>query len=167
MKNLFNDSDNLTKPKQLLRDESKHLYKSCDSCSGGDCNECPLKYKTEGDMEIIQNKYSAAIQSYEKGVNKFPDFLELWNNLAPAYGMIGEYEKALAAFDKAILGDPKYGKALFGKAVTLNNIQRYQEGLDLCNKILDLYDNPETKKLKNDIQRNLSLSAGKNSSKKI
>jgi tetratricopeptide (TPR) repeat protein len=53
--------------------------------------------------------------------------------------MIGEYEKAPAAFDKAILGDPKYGKALFGKALTLKNIQRYQEGLDLCNKKLDFF----------------------------
>ena len=59
--------------------------------------------------------------------------------------MKSEYN-ALSAFNKAIAIDPIYGKALFGKAITLRNLKMFDEAMEIANTILSLYDDANVRK---------------------
>lgn len=140
------------KSTELLRDESKHAKFMCnDKDCNKDCNDCPTYHKTNGDMALCRDDYKSAIKNYNKAIRMAPDFAEAWNNIGNAYGMSGDYERAINAFDKAISFDPKYGRALFGKVVTLKNLKRYKEAIDLCDGILKLYNNQNVKDIKKEI----------------
>jgi tetratricopeptide (TPR) repeat protein len=127
----------------LGRDESKHI--SCkydgheDDCPD-DCAKCAISIKTDGDIALASNRPDEAIRQYKKAVFVSPKFAEAWVNLGNAYGMKSEYNNALSAFNKAIAIDPIYGKALFGKAITLRNLKMFDEAMEIANTILSLYD---------------------------
>ena len=65
--------------------------------------------------------------------------------------MKSEYNNALAAFEKAIAIDPVYGKALYGKAVTLRNMGQLESAMTLANAILELYDVMEVRRFKKEL----------------
>ncbi len=82
---------------------------------------CHFK-KTEGDIALASNKLDEAIRQYKKAVFISSKFAEAWVDLGNAFGMKSVYNYAVKAFDKAIAFDPKYGKALYGKAIMLRNL---------------------------------------------
>ena len=139
---------------ELGRNESKHI--SCrytgheDDCPN-DCSRCAIALKTDADMALAHNQLDAAIKLYKRAVFAEPKFAEAWNNLGNAYGMKSEYNNALTAFDKAIAIDPVYGKALYGKAVTLRNIGRLEDAMTLANTILETYDASEVRRFKKEL----------------
>ena len=138
----------------LGRDESKHI--SCkydgheDDCPD-DCAKCAISIKTDGDIALASNRPDEAIRQYKKAVFVSPKFAEAWVNLGNAYGMKSEYNNALSAFNKAIAIDPIYGKALFGKAITLRNLKMFDEAMEIANTILSLYDDANVRKFKQDL----------------
>lgn len=135
----------------LGRDEDKHI--SCDfeghedDCPK-DCNKCAISIKTDGDIALAQNDLELAIKQYRKAVFVEPKFAEAWVNMGNAYGMRSEYNNAISAFNKAIAIDPTYGKALFGKAITLRNQGSLDEAMALANEILELYDDDSVEEFK-------------------
>ena len=135
----------------LGRDESKHIFCKYtgheDDCPD-DCSVCAIAMKTDGDLAILDGKMNQAIRQYKKAVSASPMFAEAWANLGNAYSMRSEYDNALAAFNKAIAIDPKYGIALFGKAVALRNLGRPDEAMGVANTILAMYDDPSVKDFK-------------------
>jgi len=140
------------RPTELLRDESKHSKYRCKDQECEDaCANCPIHAKTDGDISLQSGAYSDAIIHYTESIKMAPDFAEAWNNLGNAYGMSSEYIKSLSAFNVAIGIDPLYGKALFGKVVTLENLARYQEALAVCDVILKSYNCGATKKKKKEL----------------
>ena len=52
--------------------------------------------------------------------------------MANAYGMKSEYNNALTAFNKALAIDSQYGKAMFGKAITLRNLGKLEQATMPC-----------------------------------
>ena len=152
----------------LGRDESRHIsckYEGRESECPKSCDKCAISIKTEGDFALTQNELDKAIKQYKRAVFVEPKFAEAWVNMGNAYGMKSEYNHALSAFNKAIAIDPTYGKALLGKAITLKNLAKFEEAMLICNEILEMYDDPEVKKLKDtliksgvkDSRRNFSL----------
>lgn len=138
----------------LGRDESKHIscqYSGREDDCPNDCNRCAIAIKTDADMALVQNQPDAAIKLYKRAVFAEPKFAEAWNNLGNAYGMKSEYNNALAAFEKAIAIDPVYGKALYGKAVTLRNMGQLESAMTLANAILELYDVMEVRRFKKEL----------------
>lgn len=138
----------------LGRDESKHIscrYEGHEDDCPDDCAKCAISIKTDGDIALATNKLDDAIRQYKKAIFLSPKFAEAWFNLGNAYVMKFEYNNALSAFNKAITIDPKYGKALYGKAVTLRNLGMLDEAMKVANTILDLYDNANVKKFKQDL----------------
>ena len=65
--------------------------------------------------------------------------------------MKSEYHNALHAFDKAIAIDPAYGKALYGKAITLRNLGQLEAVMTLANAILEMYDALEIRRFKKEL----------------
>lgn len=138
----------------LGRDESKHLsckYDGHESDCPDDCARCAISIKTDGDIALASNNLDEAVRLYKKAVFISPKFAEAWCNLGNAYGMKSEYNNALSAFNKAVDIDPKYGKALYGKAITLRNLGMLDEAMKVANAILDLYEDANVKKFKADL----------------
>lgn len=137
-------ADNATS--SLGRDETKHI--SCayigneDNCPN-DCGRCAIAIKTDGDMVLAQRQLDNAIRLYKKALFIEPKFAEAWVNLGNAYEMKSEYNNALSSFDKALAIDPVYGKAMFGKAITLRNLGRVSEAAEMADSILSLYKNAQ------------------------
>lgn len=150
-------SKSQAKPVDTLgRDESKHIsckYEGHEDDCPDDCSKCAISIKTDGDIALATNKLDDAIRQYKKAVFVSPKFAEAWVNLGNAYGMKSEYNNALSAFNKAIAIDPKYGKALYGKAITLRNLDMLDEAMELANTILELYDDANVQKFKQDLIR--------------
>ena len=72
--------------------------------------------------------------------------------MANAYGMRSEYNNALSAFNKALAIDPQYGKAMFGKAITLRNLGKLDAAMALANEILELYNDSDVQNFKNGLK---------------
>ena len=133
------------------RDESKHIqcdYEDNEDDCPKECSKCAISIKTDGDIALAQNSLDEAIKNYKKAVFIEPQFAEAWCNLGNAYGMKSEYNNALSAFDKAIAIDQEYGKALYGKAITLRNLGNLEEAMQVANAILQLYDADEVRAFK-------------------
>lgn len=129
----------------LGRTEKLHLscaYEGREDDCPKNCSKCAISMKTDGDIALSSNRLQEAIRHYKKALFVEPRFAEAWCNLANAYGMNSEYNNALAAFNKALSIDSKYGKAMLGKAITLRNLGKPEAALTLANEILDLYDDP-------------------------
>lgn len=139
---------------ELGRDEKKHIscqYSGREDDCPNDCSRCAIALKTDADIALVQNQLDVAIKLYKRAVFAEPKFAEAWNNLGNAYGMKSEYNNALAAFEKAIAIDPVYGKALYGKAVTLRNIGRLEDAMTIANAILEIYDVMEVRRFKKEL----------------
>ena len=139
---------------ELGRNEDLALtceYDGCEDDCPKECSTCAIAIKTDGDAALIQNKLPSAIRFYKRALFLEPRFAEAWNNLANAYNMINEPNNALEAFEKAIAIDEEYGKALFGKAMTLRKLGRLDDAMQLANDILDLYSADEVLAFKKDL----------------
>lgn len=135
----------------LGRDESKHIhcdFENNENDCPKECSKCAISIKTDGDIALAQNLLDEAIKNYKKAIFVEPKFAEAWVNLGNAYGMKSEYNNAISAFDKAIAIDPIYGKALYGKAVTLRNLGNLEEAMEIANTILHVYDADEVRAFK-------------------
>lgn len=131
---------------ELGRNEDLALkceYDGCENDCPRECSACAIAIKTDGDAALIENNLSSAIRFYKRALFLEPRFAEAWNNLANAYNMINEPNNALDAFEKAIAIDEEYGKALFGKAMTLRKLGRLDDAMQMANDILDLYSADE------------------------
>ena len=139
---------------ELGRNEDLALtceYDGCEEDCPNECSTCAIAIKTDGDTALIENELPSAIRFYKRALFLEPRFAEAWNNLANAYNMINEPHNALEAFDKAIAIDDEYGKALFGKAMTLRKLGLLDEAMQLANDILDLYSADEVLAFKKEL----------------
>ena len=138
----------------LGRNESKHPkcnYSNNTAACPKSCAKCAIAIKTDGDVALSEERLDQAIRFYKKALFIDPKFAEAWNNLGNAYGMKSEYHNALHAFDKAIAIDPAYGKALYGKAITLRNLGQLEAAMTLANAILEMYDALEVRRFKKEL----------------
>jgi tetratricopeptide (TPR) repeat protein len=64
-----------------------------------------------------------------------------WNNKGAIYDKMGEYDKALQAYDNAIQLNPEYAEAWANKGVALYNISEYSEAIQAFNKSISIDPN--------------------------
>ena len=62
-----------------------------------------------------------------------------WVTIANLKDSQGEYEEAIAAYDKALQIDPDDADALFDKAETLQKMGRFKEAETLVEKAINAY----------------------------
>ena len=133
----------------LGRDESKHIsceYDGREELCPKNCEKCAIGIKTDADFALTANNLEEAIRLYKKAVFIEPKFAEAWCNLGNALGMMSDYKNAINAFDKALAIDPVYGKAMFGKAISLRNKGKVNEASQLANTILKMYEDQNVRR---------------------
>lgn len=139
---------------ELGRNEDLALvceYDGCEEDCPKECSTCAIAIKTDGDAALKTDNLTSAIRLYKRALFLEPRFAEAWNNLANAYNMKDELHNAIEAFNKAIAIDDEYGKALFGKAMTLRKLGLLDEAMQLANQILDLYNNEQVIAFKHEL----------------
>ncbi|MEN8123702.1 MAG: tetratricopeptide repeat protein [Bacteroidota bacterium] len=84
------------------------------------------------------DQHNEAVNYLVKHIDKDPYSEVAWHQLGRQYYLIENYEKALEAFDYAILVDETFIGAHLEKAKTLEKLKYFQEAIDYYNATMDL-----------------------------
>lgn len=76
---------------------------------------------------LAQNDYVGAISSLREAAKRTPEYADVRHLLGVALGLAGQPEAALTEFDRALELNPAYVEAHLNKAITLNELGRYDE----------------------------------------
>jgi tetratricopeptide (TPR) repeat protein/S1-C subfamily serine protease len=88
-----------------------------------------LAWYGKGKALAEQFNYQEAVRAFEASLLKQPSYTPALSYLSLIYRELKDYEKALAAINKAIQFTPKNANLYNEKWVVLNNLKRYQEAL--------------------------------------
>jgi tetratricopeptide (TPR) repeat protein len=87
------------------------------------------------------SQYAEAVVQYKIAAGHAPNDARIWKNLATAYHELGEHEKEMGCFDRAIEIDPRQPQALASKGVSLLlDFGEADEAIDLMVKALEVSD---------------------------
>lgn len=76
-------------------------------------------YFNLGQAAAGRGKLAEAIEDYRKSLAISPQYAPVRFELGWSYAMTGRYQDAMLEFDAAIVGDPKFANAYYGKAMLL------------------------------------------------
>lgn len=79
---------------------------------------------------LAQNDYIGAISSLREAADREPGYADVRHLLGLALGLAGQPEAALEEFDRALALNPSYVEAHLNRAITLNDLGRYEEARD-------------------------------------
>lgn len=133
------------------------LYKGKETQCPDKCDECAIPLKYLADSALRNGDADMAIALYRKATALKPDFAEAWNNLANLLGVMMRFTEALEAFDRALLIDPSYGRAMKGRAVTLMNLFRYDEAAGQFAEAMELYDDEALRRDNDELLRRAAM----------
>lgn len=88
------------------------------SCSDQDQSES-AQFFLKGNLALEQKEYAGAIRYYTEALEKKSDFADVHSNRGIAYLRLGELDKALEDFNKAIDIDKTFDEAYFNRAGVL------------------------------------------------
>lgn len=87
---------------------------------------------------IVETDYQRAVVEIERRLQDTPDDAELWLNLGIARYHLEQPDPALAAYDQAIVLDPKLAEAYYSRSLIHAQKQDYTGALRDCNTALGL-----------------------------
>ena len=130
------------------------------TCPEYDCPEectedCPIWCNTLAAQYFGQNNLKKAEEVLLKAVTKAPDFKDAWNNLGAVYGMQNMHEEAFNAYKKAYDADNNYPNAVYGIAVSLKNLGKYQECLEWCDLFKQRFHDSSINDVVNDCNKRM------------
>jgi tetratricopeptide (TPR) repeat protein len=76
---------------------------------------------------LAQNDYVGAISALREATEREPGYADVRHLLGLALGLAGQPEAALEEFDRALALNPSYVEAHLNRAITLNDLGRYDE----------------------------------------
>lgn len=76
---------------------------------------------------LAQNDYVGAISALREAADREPGYADVRHLLGLALGLAGQPEAALEEFDRALALNPSYVEAHLNRAITLNDLGRYEE----------------------------------------
>ncbi len=76
---------------------------------------------------IERRDYVAALADLREVVDSHPQFADVHQMLGLCLSMMGEPEEALAEFDRALAANPYYVEAHLNRAITLNDLGRFDD----------------------------------------
>ena len=80
-----------------------------------------------GNIWAKQGNVGSAMHYYNEALKFHPNDVIAINNIGAAYAQQNMFEKALEVFDRALDVDSSYINTYYGKALVLNNLNRYEE----------------------------------------
>lgn len=105
-----------------------------ESCNMG----CPIFVQTQALGHLVKNEFAEAARLLLKAVEIEPTFADAWDNLAAAYGQMGDHRKAYESYKKAyeLLKKPN---PLYGMAVASKNMKAYPAAMQYAKMYVDAY----------------------------
>ncbi|AXI24907.1 hypothetical protein CFE53_01510 [Methanofervidicoccus sp. A16] len=100
-------------------------------------------------------RYEEAIKCFDKALEINPKYARAWYDKGFAFSELGVHNEAIKCFDKALEINPKYTDALYSKGLSLDKLGRYREALQCFNRSLLIKDDPEVRKIKEEIEEKL------------
>ena len=94
-----------------------------------------------GMLLIAQNDPKAALEKLNQVIELRPDFAEAWNRRGNAYAALGDEERALADYDRAIALNPYQFGAMESCADIWMTRSNYRKAADYFRRALDLNPN--------------------------
>ena len=76
---------------------------------------------------LAQNDYVGAISALREAADREPGYADVRHQLGLSLGLAGQPEAALEEFDRALALNPAYVEAHLNRAITLNDLGRYEE----------------------------------------
>ncbi len=76
---------------------------------------------------LAQNDYVGAISALREATEREPGYADVRHLLGLALGLAGQPEAALDEFDRALALNPSYVEAHLNRAITLNDLGRYED----------------------------------------
>lgn len=76
---------------------------------------------------LAQNDYVGAISALKEASDREPGYADVRHLLGLSLGLAGQPEAALEEFDRALALNPSYVEAHLNRAITLNDLGRYEE----------------------------------------
>jgi len=81
----------------------------------------------------------AAIEYLKKAVDLEPQHPEVFALMGDCCDYLGQYEQAIAHYDRALVLDPYHADAWFNKGMTLRSMDRNTEAIRCIEKSIELY----------------------------
>lgn len=94
-------------------------------------------YETLGLFYIIKKDKEKALELCLKGYEYNSDDDVLLDNLAEAYALCGEKEKAMEMYEKLLEREPHFPEAYYGYGILLMEKGRHDEGVEYLSKALE------------------------------
>ena len=82
---------------------------------------------SKGKESLAQNDYVGAISALKEAADREPGFADVRQLLGVALSLAGQPEAAVSEFDRALALNPSYVEAHLNRAITLNDLGRYDE----------------------------------------
>ncbi len=86
---------------------------------------------------LAQNDYVGAISALREAAEREPGYADVRHLLGLALGLAGQPEAALEEFDRALALNPSYVEAHLNRAITLNDLGRYEEAREAFRQAWD------------------------------
>ncbi|CAN5659775.1 hypothetical protein BH23GEM6_BH23GEM6_22760 [soil metagenome] len=80
-----------------------------------------------GRQEFERDRFAEALELLREVTRRQPGYADAHNLLGLCLSLVGETVEALDAFDRAVSLNPRYVEALVNRALTLNDLGRYDE----------------------------------------
>ncbi len=80
-----------------------------------------------GREEFGRDRFELALTHLREVTRRQPKYADIHNLVGLCLGLMGETDEALTAFDRAVELNPRYVEALLNRALTLNELGRYED----------------------------------------
>jgi len=107
-----------------------------------DPTSTPLKWY-RGEANFVQNNMPQSLEDYKEAYKANPHHIHVLNNLGSAYEVIGDHDRAVYYYQKALEIFPQFEEALINLGATFYNSGRYEEAYEVLRRC-----NPKTEDLR-------------------
>jgi tetratricopeptide (TPR) repeat protein len=90
------------------------------------------------------NKYTEAIECYNKSLELDPSNAMIWNNKGWSLRIIGRPKEAVDCFNKALDIDPSYSQFWSNKGLALDDLEQYEDSLECLDRALEIDSSSDT-----------------------
>lgn len=102
----------------------------------------PIYYYKGVAESSLKHSMKLAQKNFIKAHELNPFHLQVLNNLATSYDLLGDKQTALKIYDQALAISPRYVEALVNKSIVLYNLKKYDEAFEIIKSIAINKNNP-------------------------